>query len=357
MDLGGLQRIVNLLIQRIDKDRFIPYVCCLDRGGMFYEQLKQDIQNKYILEREAGPFDLKVLRKLIRILKDNKIDIIHSHNGCSFYAALAGKMAGVKGIVHTDHGRLIPDRPAAIWEDRIASYMMSSFVGVSNELTKYLASTVKVRRKILATVINGVDTLKYVPISDEEKRKRRVQYGLEINNNIICTVCRLDPVKNLDMLIDCVPNILNRIPDCKFVIIGDGSEEARLKKRVSKLNLNSKIIFYGRVGYIDKILPVFDLYVNTSLSEGTSMTILEAMSCGLPIVAADVGGNNAMVDGSNGILFPSDQADAFLDSVIKILGNKDMIKKMGDRSREIVQSKFSIEHVVEQYENIYRKLV
>jgi glycosyltransferase involved in cell wall biosynthesis len=356
MDLGGLQRIVNILIERLDHEQFDPYLCCLDRGGLFYRTFKKGGAGSYILGRKPGPFDLKMFVKLIQIVKDNRIDIIHSHNGCSLYGAMAGKVCGVKGIVHTDHGRLVPDRQTAIWEDRFASSMMNCFVAVSKELAEYLASVVKVKRKKLITIINGVDADTYIPFSTAEKKLRKHELGLNMDAKLIGTVCRLDPIKNLDMLVDSVPAILQRIPDCQVVIVGDGPEENRLRNRVANLKLSSKIIIFGRDENIQNIMPVFDLFVNTSFSEGTSMTILEAMSCGIPVVASAVGGNEGLVDNFNGALFPSGRADLFQRSVTDLLGNENMLRELGKKSREKVLARFSIDHVLKQYENLYRTL-
>lgn len=357
MDLGGLQRIVHFLIERINRRKFDPYLCCLDRGGLFYDKLASDAAKKYILGRKPGPFDFRMFRQLIKILKQNGIDIVHSHNGCSCYAALAGRMSGVKGIIHTDHGRLVPDRKSAIWEDRFASYLMDRFVGVSEALTQCLASTVKVKKGILTTIVNGVDSKIFIPTGSDEKIARRKQFGISASARIIGTVCRLDKIKNLNMLIESVPAISKKIPNCQILIVGDGPEENYLRELSRRLNMDEKIIFMGRVADVEYLLPVFDIYVNTSVSEGTSMTILEAMSCGLPVVASSVGGNVVLVDDYNGALFLSDRADLFQECIINLLSNPTVLKKMGIESRERVDRRFSYDKVVEKYESLYCELV
>jgi len=357
MDLGGLQRIVNQLINKTDRQIFRTYLCCLDRGGMFYEHLQSDVTSKCILGRKPGPFDIGMLYKLIRIIKDNRIDIVHSNNGCTLYATVAGKLSGVRGIIHTDHGRLIPDKQSTILEDRYSSCFIDRFVGVSSQLTEYLASVVKVNKKKLKTIVNGVDSAKFIPLSNEERIARRMSLGFSPGTKIIGTVCRLDPIKNLRMLIECIPGIVRIIPDCQVIIVGDGPDKNSLKDIACQLNINSKITFLGAVEDVEKVMPILDLYVNTSLSEGTSMTILEAMSCGLPVVASAVGGNVSLIDDSNGVLFPSGEAGSFREHVIEILRDPILMKAMGRRSRELVESRFSFDRVVEHYENLYRELM
>src|SRR5262249_18794048 len=146
---------------------------------------------------QPGIIDVKLLFNLYRLIRDKKIDIIHSHNFCGFYAGLAGRWAGVKTLIHTDHGRLVPDKRSTIWEDWLFSFLFDSYVGVSEELTEYLATFVKIPKRRLKTIINGVDTIRFVPKTKSEKILLRAQYGLAPEDLIIGTVCRFDPIKNL----------------------------------------------------------------------------------------------------------------------------------------------------------------
>lgn len=356
MDLGGLQRIVKLLIQRIDRKQFVPYLACLDHGGLFLDQLRINSVPSYILDRRPGPFDFRLFIRLYKILRSNKIDIIHSQNGCSFYSALAGRLAGVRVIIHTDHGRLVPDRKVAKLEDRVASIMMDRYIGVSEELTEYLASEVKINRKKLTTIVNGVDTQRFVPLEDGQKERIRKVFGFNNGDKIIGTVCRLDPVKNLELLIGAMPAICKMVPECKALIVGDGPAESQLRNYAKTLGVDGKIIFAGRSSDIEKILPIFDLYVNTSLSEGTSMTILEAMACGIPVVASDVGGNSRLVDNSNGGLFPAGNREAFQHKVVDLLSNNDGLAELGKASRKKAETNFSFDRVLKQYKELYVSL-
>ena len=224
MDLGGLQRVVSLLIDKIDKNRFEPYVACLDRGGVFFEQASRASAGSYILGRKPGLFDRQLFFRLLKVVRQNKIDIIHSHNGCSSYAALAGRLAGVKGVIHTDHGRLVPDKKSAILEDRVSAMLMYRFIGVSAELSEYLVSTLRIDGKKVRTIINGVNDQTFCPLKPEERLAQRAQLGIAPGDKVIGTVCRLDPVKNLDFMIACMPAIVRSVPDAKLIIAGDGSE-------------------------------------------------------------------------------------------------------------------------------------
>ena len=213
--------------------------------------------------------------------------------------------------------RLVPDRKGAIWEDRLSSIILDKYISVSEELTEYLASEIKINRKKLQTIVNGVDTQRFSPVDNTKIEMMKDGLSLGKADKIIGTVCRLDPIKNLDFLLECFPSILSSIPNCKIIIVGDGPSKGHLIKRAQELGLNNRVIFLGQRNDIENVMPVIDIYVSTSLSEGTSMTILEAMSCCIPIVASAVGGNTKLVDSSNGHLFPLNDADKFSKGIIK----------------------------------------
>lgn len=357
MDLGGLQRLVSLLIDKIDKKRFEPYIACLDRGGVFFEQATRASAGSYILGRKPGLFDRHLFFQLLNVVKQNKIDIIHSHNGCSSYAALTGRLAGVKGIIHTDHGRLVPDKKSAILEDRVSAMLMNRFIGVSAELSEYLMSTLRISGKKVRTVINGVDDQTFCPLKPEDRLARRAQLGIAPGDKVIGTVCRLDPIKNLDFMIACMPAIVRNVPGAKLVIAGDGPERASLIAKAESLGVSSSVRFLGLRRDTEKIMPALDIYACTSLSEGTSMTILEAMACGLPVVASAVGGNVRLIDRTSGVLFPLGDSEMFVDAVTSLLLNESASVELGHQGRRKVEAEFGLERMVRTYEELYAELM
>lgn len=357
MDLGGLQRVVSLLIDKIDKNRFEPYVACLDRGGVFFEQASRASAGSYILGRKPGLFDRQLFFRLLKVVRQNKIDIIHSHNGCSSYAALAGRLAGVKGVIHTDHGRLVPDKKSAILEDRVSAMLMYRFIGVSAELSEYLVSTLRIDGKKVRTIINGVNDQTFCPLKPEERLAQRAQLGIAPGDKVIGTVCRLDPVKNLDFMIACMPAIVRSVPDAKLIIAGDGSERASLIAKAASLGVSSSVRFLGLRRDTEKIMPALDVYACTSLSEGTSMTILEAMACGLPVVASAVGGNVRLIDQTSGVLYPLEAGEKFVDAVTSLLLDESASAALGHQGRRKVKAEFSLERMVQTYEELYAELM
>ena len=356
MDHGGLQRVVNLLVRRLDSSVFIPYLCCLDRGGVFADDLDAARVRKHVLRRRPAPFDFRVFRRLCAIIVKERIDIVHSQNGCTLYAALAALVTRRK-IVHTDHGRLVPDSRTAILEDRLCARFIDRFVGVSEELTEYLASTVGVRRPILTTILNGVDIDRFRPVLPDVRAAGRQALGFGDDDVVLGAICRLDPVKGLDFMIRGLARIRDARPRCKLVIVGDGPIRADLEALIAAMCLGQAVTLLGWRSDVENVLPVLDAYVSTSISEGTSMTILEAMACGLPVVASDVGGNRRLVNSANGYLFPVNDEEAFARAGIAIVDSPGVRSELGAESRRRVESDFSVQRCVRQYESLYLSVV
>lgn len=354
MDLGGLQRMVNLLIEGLDRHRFQPVLCCFDRGGVFYDKLRSEGIPGCIFHRRPGPFDAALLGSLVRYVREHRIDVIHSQNACALYTGLAGLLTGVS-VIHTDHGRLVPDKRSAIWEDWLASHCLHAIVGVSEELTAYLHSQLGIAAKKLTTIINGVDTDRFVPVTRERKIMLREKNGLTPDDLVLGTVCRFDPIKNLPLMISSMPEIVKRVPQAKLVIVGEGPIRRGLEDMIRKLDMTRHVVVWPRREDVELVMPQFDIYVCTSLSEGTSMTILEAMACGLPVVASAVGGNCSIVDSTNGTLFPLNNIETYLSSVVSLLRDPVRLAAMGVMSRSRAEKMYPLSRTVQQYQALYAR--
>lgn len=353
MDLGGLQRVVNLLFRKLDPDRFESHLCCLDRGGPFLVGLEKSRVSVFAPGRRPGLLDTDLLRRICRLVREERIDIIHSQNGCTLYGALAA-LATRRPLVHTDHGRLVPDTFAARLEDRVCSVVVDAFVAVSAELAEYLAAEVGVSRRKLRTIINGVDTELFVPLDHEARSLGRQALGWRENELVLGTLCRLDPIKNLPFMIEGFGRVLSALPGCRLAIVGDGPLRPELESRIRSAGLEHAVQLCGRRDDAEHVLPLLDLYVSTSLSEGTSMTILEAMACGLPVIASDVGGNRRLVSDANGMLYPAGNPEGFVRSCLDLVTAPGSLIARGRAGRQKALDDFSLAGCVKDYEQLYR---
>jgi sugar transferase (PEP-CTERM/EpsH1 system associated) len=353
LDYGGLENIVYNLSKKLNPHRYRVHVIALDNGGPIFDYLKCNGVYVAVLGRRPGKFDLKLIKRLTKVIKQLKVDIIHSHSGCLMYSALAGRISGVNKIIHTEHGRYLPDSMGEIWEDRVFSRFVSKYVCVSKDLEEYLLSKVRVSPKKLVTIINGVDTSLYRKYGDEEILKLRLQYDIYPYEIAMGVVCRLVSCKNVGFLIEWAKQNWKKYKNLKVLIVGDGPEYKALVAASRELP-SGTVQFLGYRPNIPDMLNVFDIFVLPSVTEGTSLTILEAMSTGLPVVVSDVGGNKHIVThGETGFLFEVNNLDSFGNCLNKLLSSKGLREEIGRNARRSVEQKYSFEKMLTSYCELY----
>ena len=350
---GGLEKIVYDFSRNLNTKDYEVHVAALEKGGPVGDLLKQEGIPVHVLGKRPGKFDIRLLIKLISLIKKFKIQVIHSHSGCIMYAALAGRLAGVEKIIHTEHGRYLPDRIGKILEDRIFSRLINKYICVSNELKIYMASTVKVQSNKLTTIINGIDTTRFFKYQRDDILKLRQEYKIPPGIVVLGTICRLIPEKNVGFLVEWMQMNVHSYDNMQIVIVGDGPQLTNLVNKAEELPKGC-VRFLGARENIPDLLNLFDIFALPSTTEGTSLTILEAMSTQLPVIISDVGGNKDIVTHEvTGFLFECNNMIAFEECVKKILLNPDLGKQMGSRAQALIQQKYSLKSMLRNYCTYY----
>jgi len=199
-------------------------------------------------------------------------------------------------------------------------------------------------------IYNGVDTELFRPDGGREALRREL--GLSESSLLIGIVARLDPIKDHPTLLRAFAEIANKHPDAHLAVVGDGTARPSLERPGLQ-----RVHFLGGRADIPDLLRGLDLFVLTSLNEGISNTILEAMSSGLPVVASRVGGNPELVrDGIDGTLFPAGDAAALAACLDNYLVNGEMRREHGRHARSGVVERFSVAQMVSQYEAVWRRV-
>ncbi|GGY80165.1 hypothetical protein GCM10007071_29360 [Marinobacter zhanjiangensis] len=210
------------------------------------------------------------------------------------------------------------------------------------------------RRKI-GVIYNGIRGL-----DRDEAAASATRQALRIPDAafIMGTVARLDPVKNQGMMLEAFSNVLQQNPNVWLLIVGDGPERERLESQADDLNISHRVIFTGFQKKPENYLNVMDLFLLSSHTEGTSMTLLEAMSMGVPIVATAVGGTPELVrDRQNGRLSNAGDRKAFGAVLSEIAGeSRQSLKLMADNGQRNFEKCFSIRKMVSEYGKVYSRL-
>lgn len=348
--IGGLEKGITTIINHGSSD--IEHIIISLCGKRDSERLLQKAAQIYCLEKPQGN-SFEFFLKLIRLLKSIRPDIVHTRNWSGMDGILAARLAGVKIIVHGEHGWDMLD-PAGSnkkrrWIRKLTSPMVSQYICVSKQLARWLKYEVGINKPV-CRICNGVDTVKFKPADSVEKCVVKKEMGALPSDFVVGMVARLDAIKNHRALVAAFNQVATSRPDVKLVVVGDGPEADTLKSRTV-----TNVRFLGYRSDTARLMQGFDLFVLPSFNEGISNTILEAMATGLPVIASDVGGNPELVQNNvNGFLVDPYDIDCIAEAITEYIKHSDKIAQHGQNGRSLAEKKFSVKAMVNLYEGVYR---
>ncbi len=353
---GGMENVIYNLATAYDKSKFNLKVGCLHELGALSTKMEgHGVESKLVPGMIPG-VSMIYPRRLIEFIRRSKCDIVHTHSGCWPKVAAACSRIGNVKLVYTEHGRTHPDPRLTVFLDALAARATDRVVAVSEPLRKYLISRVGVPENKIMTINNGIDTERFRPSNDGVAVRRELGYS--DNEVVIGIVARLAPVKNHRYLIDAFRLVAQKAPQARLLIIGDGPLRTSLQDFTAAYDLDDRVTFLGDRMDVPRLLTGVDISVLSSQSEGISLTLLEAMSSGLPVVATAVGGNPDIIqDRKNGLLVDTDNVPAFADSLSTLVESSELRSKMGQRGREHVVANWSLRAMNKKYEELYEQLL
>jgi glycosyltransferase involved in cell wall biosynthesis len=203
-------------------------------------------------------------------------------------------------------------------------------------------------KETLVEIPNGIDTSKF---SEDTFRGRK-----SLRN--ITYVGRLDKYKGVNFLLNSFKDVLSKVDNVRLTIVGDGPDASRLRNMAKDLGIMDNVGFKGRREDISSELCDADIFVLPSLSEGMSNVLLEAMACGLPVIATHVGGNSDLIkDRHNGLLIPPEDSMRLSEALLELLEDYALAQRLGKEARKTVEGSYSINHIVDKYVELYSRLV
>ncbi|MGD9826346.1 MAG: glycosyltransferase [Desulfobacter sp.] len=322
-------------------------------GTKYSEKLLKKPAQIICLDKPGGnsPRFIWNLAKEIRTVRP---DVVHTRNWSGMDGILAARLAGVRAIVHGEHGWDMLDPAGASKKRRLirklTSLMVNHYTCVSRQLATWLQQEVGIKKPV-TQIYNGVDTTSFMPAGPGEKAAVREEMDVLPEDFVVGIVARLDAIKNHGAVIDAVNQVAQSRPDVKLVVVGDGPEAATLKARAG-----DHVRFLGYRFDTARLMQGFDLFVLPSFNEGISNTILEAMATGLPVVASNVGGNPELVcDEENGRLIDPEEPGQIADIIEQYIETPYLCKLHGTKGRKMMVERFSVASMVRQYESVYRE--
>lgn len=348
---GGTERLVIEICRHL-AGRIDSSVCCLDEPGAWAPELAPLGIPVFALSRAPG-FQPSLALELSRAITARQIDVVHCHHYSPFvYGLLAAVLHPRVRLVFTEHGRLANAQTSRKRQivNPVLAWWPARLCAVSADLRQHMISEGFPARR-LEVVYNGIAAGERP--RPAERHAARQALGLAADAFVVGTVGRLDPVKDLPALLRAHAELLGAHPGARLVIVGDGPDRERLLAQANALNIADAVVFTGYRGDVRAVMPAFDVYANSSTYEGVSLTILEAMAAGLPVVATRVGGNpEVVIDHETGRLVAR-HGRALAGALVELANNPAKRQAMGVAGRWRVKRHFSLERMVEQYAAAY----
>ena len=352
LECGGAEKmVIHLSKGQIDKGNHVVILCLGVRGELAKEAEEKGVK-VFHFNKQFG-FDLRIVFKLVKFINKNDFDLIHTHNMRPLiYGSLASRFIR-KPVINTRHGSAKKVTKPFIWNSNNRIILISN--DSKRELLKYNKS-IKVP---VSVVYNGINLNEFNSESlGQHNRELRKGIGISESSFIIGIVARLSVEKDHATLIKAFKLVFEQKGNVDLFIVGDGSVRQSLEVLVSELNIKSNVKFLGFRDDIPQVLHMFDVFVLSSLTEGVSLTLLEAMAASKPIVATNVGGNSEVViDMETGLLVPSKDPQSMADAILKILSDKEMSERMGKAGRKRVEEVFNLERMVDAYIEVYDNVI
>jgi glycosyltransferase involved in cell wall biosynthesis len=353
---GGGYHIYNLSKKLVERGYKVTVFARGSRKKTYYEEV-DGISVYRVRYIPLYPFHLQFhgifVNRLFKSM-ESSFDLVHLHN-----SNIPVIHSSLPTIV-TEHGTMqgyVNNRKALDLQSLVVKAFSRMYVSIDRKVIEGANKVIAVSNacarelqdyygiKDVDVVYNGVDTNFFIPAEEKEWKDPYVLY-----------TGRLSPEKGLLDLIESAKYMCQDYPETKFVIIGRGPLERRLRKLVHNLNLNKSISFLGYMNQntLVKYYQNAMVYVLPSYIEGLSTTLLEAMSCGIPTIATNIAANSeVVVDNETGILVPPGDSKALTDAIIYLLENEDIRESMGKNARKKVEG-YSWERIVEETEKVYK---
>lgn len=363
LEYGGVQKYVVDIVNNLDRKRFSPYVYCLKKAGPLMNKLENELP-VYEFDMKTGN-NLSLITELARTFRNENIDVIHSNNWITFVeAVLAKKVSGVPVIIHAQHGMEMNDEEACSRLKRykrnrvrqILSYFTDSIVVVSEATREFVAQGWKAPEEKIKLIYNGVDI---TPFENKKNMRfeKRSELGLSEDLLVVGSVGRLMRVKNYTCLLRAFSMIAGEFNGVKLLLVGDGPDKNKMELLAKELNISDMVMFMGTRPDINELLSVMDVFVLPSISEGISLSILEAMASHVPVIASNVGGNPEIINNENGMLFSSDDHVELSGALRILIEEPSRRKEFSISGRRSVEEKFALKRMVKDYENLYLTLL
>ncbi len=360
-DTGGLENGVVNLINHMPADAYRHMVVALTSVTDFRQRLRRQDVRCIALNKGPG-HGLRLYPALWRLLRQHRPAIVHTRNLAALEMQAAAWAARVPVRIHGEHGRDVGDLDGSSRHHqrlrRLYAPFVQRYVALSRDLENYLAGAVGIARGRITQIYNGVDTDRFAPAAGKQATAIAGSPFSRPGHWLVGTVGRMAAVKHQALLARAFVRARELNADfarsARLLMVGDGDQRLAAQAILASAGAAQAAWLPGERADVVDVMRGLDCFVLPSLAEGISNTILEAMACGLPVVATDVGGNaELVVAGQTGRVVPTDNPQAMAEAILGLWRDPALCARMGSQGRRVVEQRFSLQAMVAAYQGLY----
>lgn len=349
---GGAERMLVSLVERLDPAAYRPVVCLLRDGWLYRELVGRGVRTLLCPLRRV--LDPSWIVRCLRLIREEEVDLMHAHEfAMNTYGCMVARLTGIP-IVTTVHGKgYYSEKRHRRLAYRFVARASFRMVAVSEDIRGFLLEQIGARPDNVVTIYNGIDPAAGGATAEEGAAVRR-ELGIPGTAPVIGTVGNLLPVKGHTYLLRATARLVPVVPDLAVLVGGRPILLDQLRAEARALGIDRHVHFLGFREDVPALLRAMDVFVFPSLSEGLSLSLLEAMAAGLPVVATDVGGNPEIVrPGETGFLVPVRDPETLADRILTLLRDQALARAFGEAGRERVRQRFSLQVMLRAYADVY----
>ncbi len=370
LNYGGAQQLLVLIARYTPREKYNVAVCVLQDNNEIKPQLESENVKVFSLNKKRCSifnffgflvYVFSVLKGIGNICRQEKIDIIQCHlSDAEFLGIPAGRLNRVERIITTVHSSsLLPQRAGLsprnylrIIYTRLLYRWTSAIIAVSGEVAENVTHTFKVSPKKVHTIPNRIDVKQFQETKNVPPHQ--VFPGLGREHRILCLVGRLMPPKGHLYLLQAIKILRLRYPELRLLLVGEGDLRSELENYCKTQGISENVIFLGSRSDIPEILAVTEIFVLSSLWEGISLALIEAMAAKKPIVATDIPANRELIrNGENGLLVPGKNSEILALAIKKLLDDPDLAGYLGRNALQDALEKFDISQTIRDLEKVW----
>lgn len=350
--LGGGERTALRLALELPAEGFDVWLCTTRDARGWPVRAMAEAGVRHVRAERRGRTDLRGLAPLWRTLREERIDIVHSHLfGSNVWGTLLGRAAGVPVVVAHEHSWAYEGDPVRRIVDAGIGRAADAFVAVSQADAKLMASVEKVPAGKIRVIPSA-----WISRTHGESGDFRAELGIPAGAPLLGTVAVLRRVKRLELLVEAFKMVLSEVPDAWLVIIGEGPDRPAVEAAVQRFGVADRVRMPGLRADIDNIWGSLDVGAMSSDREGTPVAALEAIAHGVPMVAPAVGGIPEIFAEGGGVLVPRHDVTALGREIAGLLRDPERRRIMGAAGLERA-AEYTAERQVQRCVALYHELL